>query len=125
MYRCAFALAAAVMVAAPASAQTRNFPQNALRGELIIGTPPEARLNDRDVRLSPGARIRNAKNLFVLTNSVAGAELVVTYTLDLSGNSRDVWILTAEAARRQPWPTTPEQAQQWQFDPVAQTWSKR
>ena len=125
MYRCAFALAAAVMVAAPASAQTRNFPQNALRGELIIGTPPEARLNDRDVRLSPGARIRNAKNLFVLTNSVAGAELVVNYTLDLSGNIRDVWILTAEEARRQPWPTTPEQAQQWQFDPVAQTWSKR
>lgn len=125
MYRCALALAAAAMVAAPAAAQTRTFPQNALRGELVITTPPEARLNDREVRLSPGARIRNAQNLFVLTNSVAGTELVVNYTLDLSGNLRDVWILSAEEARRQPWPTTPEQAQQWQFDPVAQTWSKR
>ncbi len=125
MYRCALALAAAVMAAAPAAAQTRSFPQNALRGELVVGTPPEARLNGRDVRLSPGARIRNQQNLFVLTNSVAGTELVVNYTLDLSGNLRDVWILTTDEARRQPWPTTPEQAQSWQFDPVAQTWSAR
>ncbi len=125
MYRCALALAAAVMAAAPAAAQTRSFPQNALRGELVVGTPPEARLNGRDVRLSPGARIRNQQNLFMLTNSVAGTELVVNYTLDLSGNLRDVWILTTDEARRQPWPTTPEQAQSWQFDPVAQTWSAR
>src|SRR5690606_15145591 len=110
---------------APAIAQTRNFPHNALRGELVIGAPPEARLNGRDVRLSPGARIRDATNLFVLTNSVAGQALAVNYQLDLSGHLRDVWTLTADEARRQPWRTTPEQAQQWQFDPVAQTWSTR
>ena len=125
MYRCVLALAAAFAVATPAAAQSRNFPQNALRGELTIGNPPEAVLNDRAVRLSPGARIRNQQNLLQLTGSFSGQELVVNYTLDVSGNLRDVWILTAEEARRQPWPTTPQQAQSWQFDPVAQTWSRR
>ncbi len=125
MYRCVFAIAAAVAVAAPADAQSRNFPQNALRGELVITEPPQARLNGRDVRLSPGARIRNTQNLVQLTGSLTGQEFIVNYTLDVTGNIRDVWILTPEEARRQPWPATPEQTQSWQFDPVAQTWSRR
>jgi hypothetical protein len=124
MYRCAlYALAAACYIA-PAAAQQRNFPPQALRGGLVILAPPEAVLNDQPARLAPGARIRGQNNMLQMSASLVGAKLLVHYTLDLQGHIRDVWILTPEEAARQPWPTTSGQAQAWSFDPVAQTWSK-
>ena len=78
MFRCAFAVATAFALAMPAGAQVqRNFPQNALRGEIMIGTPPEITLNGAATRLAPGARIRNQNNLLEMSGALVGNKFVV------------------------------------------------
>ena len=125
MYRCAIAAILAATLIAPAAAQVqRNFPQNALRGAIVIGEPPEITLNGKAARLAPGARIRAQDNMMRLSASLSGARLLVHYTVDTYGLVKDVWILRPEEAAVRPWPVTPEQAQAWTFDPVAQTWTK-
>ena len=113
------------LVALPAAAQVqRTFPQNALRGALVVGEPPEITLNGNPARLAPGARIRNQANMLEMSGSLTGARLLVHYTLDSFELVKDVWILTPAEAAKKPWPTTPQQAQEWLFDPVAQAWSR-
>ena len=124
MYRCALAAAAAICLVAPAAAQQRAFPQNALRGALVIASPSEALLNDQAVQLAPGLRIRGQDNMLAMSGSLIGARLLVHYTTDVQGSVNNIWILTPDEASRRPWPTTPEQAQSWRFDPAAQLWSK-
>ena len=124
MYRCALAVLAATTLIAPAQAQVqRNFPQNALRGTMVIGTPPDVVLNGQTARLAPGARIRGQDNMVRMSASLSGARLLVNYTVDTYGLLKDVWILRPEEAAVR-WPVTPEQAQAWSFDPVAQVWTK-
>jgi hypothetical protein len=126
MYRCVIAAAAALVFVMPAGAQVqRNFPQNALRGEIVIGNPPEIALNGVATRLAPGSRIRNQNNMLEMSGALAGNKFVVHYTTDLSGLVRDVWILRPEELANKPWPTTTEEAARWSFDPIAQTWTKR
>jgi hypothetical protein len=126
MLRCVFVAAAALATALPAAAQTvqRNFPQNALRGEITFGTPPEILLNGQNARLAPGARIRGLNNMLILTGALAGSKAVVNYTVEINGLVLDVWILTAAEMAKKPWPATPQEAQSWRFDPLAQVWSK-
>lgn len=103
----------------------RPFPADALRGTLVVGQPPEVAVNGRAARLAPGARIRGQDNMLVMSASIAGRSLAVHYTIDINGDVKDVWILTADELARRPWPTTAEQAARWEFDPVAQTWTPR
>ena len=125
MLRLAIAFTGAVCLAAPASAQVqRVFPQNALRGAIVIGEAPEISLNGRAGRLSPGSRIRDMNNMTVVPSAVIGGRYRVNYTIDLSGLVKDVWILRPEEAAIRPWPTTPDEAAAWSFDPAAQLWSK-
>jgi len=125
MYRCIAAALAALLCSFAAHAQAqRNFPANALRGSLVIGAAPEILLNAQPARLSAGARIRDQGNLQPRPASLVGAKLLVHYTVDTQGLVQDVWILTPEEAARKPWPVTLQEAQSWQFDPVAQTWTK-
>lgn len=109
-----------------AAAQThRSFPATALRGTLVLDAWPEATLEERPARFAPGARIRGEDNLLQLPASLAGRTLRVHYTLEpTTGLVLDVWILNATERRREPWPTTAEQARQWRFDPSAQTWTR-
>jgi hypothetical protein len=123
MFRCAFALCAALLIALPAQAQ-RVFENNALRGELVVKAPPEALLNGKPARLAPGARIRNAQNMITLSGALVDQRLVVNYALDGMGLVREVWVLTEEEARRLPWPRTVEESRTWQFDPTLQRWTK-
>jgi hypothetical protein len=125
MLRCV-TLAAALLAAAPhASAQLqRNFPATALRGELRVTQAPEALLNNRPARLAPGARIRGADNMLLMSGALAGAPLLVHYTLDTTGLVLDVWVLAPAEAARKPWPASTEQAQAWRFNPDAQTWTR-
>jgi hypothetical protein len=123
MIRCVLALLLALAAALPAQAQ-RTFERSALRGELVIVAPPEARLNGQPVRLAPGARVRNPQNLLLLSGSLLEQKLLVHYTLDGQGQVQDVWILSAAEAARQPWPKTPVEALAWIFDPTLQRWSK-
>ena len=55
----------------------------------------------------------------------AGQKLLVHYTREPSGLVHDVWVLTPDEAARKPWPATPEEAQRWEFNPAAQTWTRR
>ena len=126
MIRCALLLAIVCFSAAlPAAAQAqRHFPAAALRGELVVTAPPELLLNRMPARLAPGARIRGADSLQILSGGLVGQRLLVHYTIDLVGNVQDVWVLTPAEAARQPWPTTPQEAAAWRFNPASQTWSK-
>ena len=125
MFRRALAFAAACLLALPAGAQTqRNFPQNALRGAIVFGVAPDIALNGQPARLAPGTRIRDTGNMAVVPSAVYGGRFLVHYTVDLYGLVKDVWILTIDEAANKPWPTTPDEAAQWSFDPVGQVWAK-
>lgn len=122
MIRCV--LAAALAAAALPAAAQRNFPANALRGELVVTAPPQAVLNGQPTRLAPGARIRDGQNLLQLSGAVVGQRLLVHYTRDNLGQPLEIWILTPAEAARQPWPVSDLQARTWAFDPSAQQWVK-
>ena len=123
MFRCALiALALCAPLVAAAQVQ-RNFPYNALRGELAVGAPPEVLVNGKPARLAPGARLRGPDNMIVLSGALGAERFVVNYTLDTLGLVKDVWLLRKDEIGRM-WPATPEEAARWAFDPVAQTWTK-
>ena len=125
MLRFVTAFTAAVCLATPAAAQMqRAFPQNALRGALVIGVAPDIQLNGVPARLAPGARIRDANNMAVVPSGLTGGRYLVNYTIDTSGLVKEVWILRADEAAVRPWPTTPGEAQAWTFDPAGQVWIK-
>ena len=125
MLRYALVFFAASCIGLPAAAQVqRDFPQNALRGAVVVGVAPEIRLNGRDARLAPGARIRDGNNMSVVPGALIGGRFLVHYTVDTLGLVKDVWILRPEEAAVRPWPTTPEEAQAWSFEPAAQVWTK-
>jgi hypothetical protein len=129
MTRCVFlaTLAAALCwpLAPAAQIAPRNFPATALRGTLEVTQPPEVLVNGQPARLSPGSRIRGSNNLLLMSGALVGERLRVNYTFDTLGNVHLVWILTAEEAARQPWPTTAEEARRWEFNPSEQTWTRR
>lgn len=125
MLRCASTFVLACALALPAAAQMqRNFTAKALRGEVVFGTPPEITLNGNPARLAPGARIRDENNLVQLPAAMAGRKVVVNYTTEFEGMLLDVWVLTRAEMDRKPWPTTPKEAQTWQFNDFAQSWTK-
>jgi hypothetical protein len=125
MYRCLIAALTALTFVVSAQAQTqRPFPQNALRGTVVFGTPPDIKLGGKPAQLAPGYQIRNADNLLAMSGGLTGGEATVNYTLDEQGLVKRIWILRPDEVAVKPWPTTPEQAQKWQFDAAAQTWSK-
>jgi len=125
MLRLATALTAVACLVAPAAAQVqRAFPQNALRGAIVFGGAPELLVNDQRARLAPGARIRDQNNMMVMPGALMGGRYLVNYNFDTSGLVKEVWILRPEEASVQPWPTTPEQAAAWTFDPAGQIWIK-
>jgi hypothetical protein len=123
MLRCVVALALSAFVALPAWAQ-RVFEANALRGELVLLEGQNAMLNGKPAQLAPGARIRNEQNLLQTTGPLQGNKFLVHYTLNGLGQVQQVWILTAAEAARRPWPSNPEEAAKWVFDPTLQVWSK-
>lgn len=129
MTRCFHLASAALLVGAtlttPAAAQSpRNFPQTALRGEMVVVAPPDITMDGLPLRLAPGARIRGGTNMIVLSGGLLGQKLTVNYTVEFGGLVKDVWLLRPEEQARQPWPRTPEESQVWAFDPFAQTWTK-
>jgi hypothetical protein len=128
MHRCVLAAAlAACALAGPVAAQPvqgRHFPATALRGQLQFLMPPLVQVNGAPARLAPGARIRGTDNLLILSGTLVGQTTIADYTIDPLGQLHDVWLLSPDEAAKQPWPTTPQQAAQWHFDPNTQTWSR-
>ena len=127
MYRCALvAIVVAASIPTPASAQTvRSFPPNTLRGAMVFGDYPSVTLNGQAAQLSPGSRVRGADNMAVMPPAIAGAKLLVHYTVDVGATRvKDVWILTTAEAAIKPWPTTLEEARTWSWNPTTQSWTK-
>ena len=122
----AAALAASLLgLAGAAAAQVqRNFPPDALRGTLVVVDPPQVTINGLAAQLAPGARIRGANNMLVMSGTIVGSKLLVHYTLDAQGALHDIWVLTPAEAARRPWPETPREAQAWRFDAPTQTWTR-
>lgn len=77
----------------------RQFPAEALRGNLVVTSTKQVMLNGKPDRLSPGARIRNTQNLIVMPSSVNGKALVVNYVREHNGLIHEVWILTEREAQ--------------------------
>ena len=83
MLRFVTALTVAACLLAPAAAQVqRAFPQNALRGAIVVGVAPEIQVNGAPARLAPGARIRDANNMAVVPSGLTGGRFLVNYTVD-------------------------------------------
>lgn len=127
MLRCVLVgltLSATVLVAQAQAVVARQFPANALRGEMVFGQPPEVLLNEKPARMVPASRIRGPNNLLILSGALMGTKAKVHYTLDNQGFVKDVWILREDELKK-PWPSTREEAQRWSFEPISQTWTKR
>jgi hypothetical protein len=127
MFRCVIPLVAAAALAFGAAAHAqvqRNFPQNALRGEVAFKLAPDITLNKQAARLAPGARIRGTNNMMVVTGEVTGRTFVANYTTEPSGLVLDVWILRPEEAKVF-WPKSPAEASKFIFDAAAQRWIPR
>ncbi len=126
IHRLFAALLALLLVAAPSAAQVqRQFPQNALRGQIEFGQPPQVAINGEPRRLAPGARIRATNNMIVLSGSLAGSVLPVHYTIDPQGELKDLWILRDDELANQPWPSNAAEAASWVFDLAAQRWTRQ
>ena len=96
MNRCTFQLLAshllafsATLAGLPVAAQdigdpppVRDFPKNALRGQMVVLAPPEISMDGKPDRLAPGARLRDSSNLLVLTGQVINQNLTVNYLRD-------------------------------------------
>lgn len=78
----------------------RQFPAQALRGTLVVQQPPVITMDGAPARFSPGSRIREPNNMFVLSAALIDREkMTVNYTLEANGLVHDVWILTEAEAR--------------------------
>ncbi|MDO8719812.1 MAG: hypothetical protein Q7K20_12630 [Polaromonas sp.] len=100
-------LAAVCLGSATVSAQTpefkpdiRQFPAAALRGEMVVGVAPIISMDGKPDRLSPGARIRDANNMLVMSGALVEQTLVVNYLRENTGLVHQVWILNNEEIRQ-------------------------
>lgn len=81
----------------------RPFPATAQRGSMQVSSPPDLVMNGQAERFSPGARIRDANNMLVLSAALTGQTLLVNFVREPQGLIHEVWILNAaEAQARQP-----------------------
>lgn len=88
----------AFSVATMAQLTVRPFPPSAQRGAMVVTNAPELLLNGKPERLSPGARIRAANNMLVMSAALTGLDLLVNYTREPLGLIHEVWILNAAEA---------------------------
>ena len=79
---------------------TRQFPKDAKRGELMVLTAPEIAMDSKPDRLSPAVRIRDINNNLVLSGTLANQRLVVNYVRDNTGLVHNVWVLNNEEIKR-------------------------
>ncbi len=122
------ALMLSALTVLPASAQyaamARVLPTDTLRGALVVGVPPEATLNKQPIRLAPGVRIRGSNNMLMLSGEIGGFSGKVNYRLETgTGLLKEIWVLTDTEASAL-WPTTPQEAATWVYDPIALRWTK-
>jgi hypothetical protein len=97
----------AALIVSTASAQTdqakpntRPFPKDAKRGELLVLSAPDIAIDGKADRLSPGVRIRDAKNNLILSGTLANQPLIVNYVRDNTGLVHNVWVLSIDEIKQ-------------------------
>jgi hypothetical protein len=105
--RAHFALAASLSLAfcfsafAPLTANAqesirRDPPKDVVLAKMTVELPPVIRIDGKPDRLSPGSRIRDTRNMLVLSGGLSGQTLPVVYKRDAAGLVHEVWLLTAD-----------------------------
>ena len=85
------------------SSQTRKLPEKVKYGELLVVLPPLVKLNGKDDRLAPGARIYGKDNLLVLSGTLVNKPVKVAYIKDTYSLLHQIWILTDAEIRNAKW----------------------
>jgi hypothetical protein len=93
-------LAAALAVPAGWAQQQRPvpLPANGIYGEMKAFQYPQAQIDKKTLRLSPGAKVFSTQNL-VLMPGMVPASAPVLYRLDVNGQITQMWLLTPDEAR--------------------------
>ncbi len=92
-------LASACVWLSAAHAEVRSIPAQAKGGAIRHVQDAMVSIDGKELRLAPGAQIRDASNRLVVPTAVpAGAQ--VKYLVDEQGLVRRVWILTPEEAAK-------------------------
>ena len=120
-----FVLAAVLGTGVLAQPQVaRNFPQNALRGEVVVQSAYDVLVNGQQARFAPGLRVRGQDNLMLVSGVLIGQTFIGHYTVDVNGQINQLWVLRDDELANKLWPRTAEESAAWSFDPAAQVWSK-
>ena len=85
-----------LLLAAPALAQPRSFPEDAQRGYIQHAQEMTVTLNGNQATLAPGAVIRDRKNLIIVPAALPSDGAWAGYVLDRNGQIFRVWLLTPE-----------------------------
>jgi hypothetical protein len=80
----------------------RNFPENAMRGEIKSHNYPYLKIGDKTLRLAVGGRIFNQSNFIIMPAYLQSQTAQIMYTIDMNGHLSRVWLLTAEEAAKYP-----------------------
>ncbi|MEJ6020972.1 hypothetical protein [Ramlibacter sp. PS4R-6] len=94
-----FALAALLALPLLATAQEsirREAPKDVTLARMTVELPPVIQIDGKADRLSPGSRIRDTRNMLVLSGSLAGQTVPVVYKRDSAGLVHEVWMLSAD-----------------------------
>ena len=85
------------------NALARNFPPSSKRGDLIVTSTVEGKVNGDAYRLAPGLRLFNKQNQLVFAHSVVGQKLDVRYVIEPStGMLHTAWVLTQAELAKEP-----------------------
>jgi hypothetical protein len=74
----------------------REAPKDVVLGKMTVDLPPVIHMDGKPDRLSPGSRIRDTRNMMVLSGGLAGQTVPVVYKRDAAGLVHEVWLLTAD-----------------------------
>ena len=96
----ALAASASVFTASAQESIRREPPRDVKLARMTVVAPPVIGLDGKEDRLSPGSRIRDVRNMVVLSGGLAGLTLPVLYKRDAAGLVHEVWLLTADEYRR-------------------------
>lgn len=86
-----------ILPAAPGSRPgVRNFPKEALRGQMTVKQFPYVDMDERLTQFTPGARILDTGNRNLRPATLTGRAQTVNYLMDTQGRITQAWILSAD-----------------------------
>jgi len=97
---CLIALCAACVTTSALA--DRVFPAKAKRGDMKAFAYPYMKIGDKTLHMSAGSRIYNEQNFIIMPASVQKQSSPVMFATDIGGEVSEVWLLTAEEARKHP-----------------------